>query len=220
MPNSEKNYFTIYEIASRWQMSDERIIELIQSDKLRLCVNAINYEADVWDEFGRGDLKYISGTFYLDTWENINFTCDLEYSCFPFSENYLYENREMKGRKYIVTNPEFLSVNGYDIYYEFFFISREERDLFEKANGLIIDSNDSKFQELNKYYSTPLLRVLNAVVEEFWSPDSVQGHQKKEVVVRWILDNYGNHPGISENIAKAIDTITRHPDRKVRNKNI
>lgn len=64
-------------------------------------------------------------------------------------------------------------------------------------------------------YSTPLLEIVEAVIERFWSgyrPDENMVFEKQIEIERWIKDNY---PDIANPyIAKAIDRICRHPNAK------
>ncbi|MBF7695857.1 hypothetical protein [Acinetobacter rathckeae] len=64
-------------------------------------------------------------------------------------------------------------------------------------------------------YTTPLLEIVNAVVDKFWkgyNPDEAMVAEKQIEIERWIKENY---PETSNNyIAKAIDRICRHPSTK------
>ncbi len=94
------------------------------------------------------------------------------------------------------------------------FISLTELTRFEKEHSIFIDTANNANVDVCGPYTTELLTVLNAVVEEFWRDGAPQGPQKKVVVVAWILEKFNSVHGISENIAKAIDTITRSPEGK------
>ncbi|NWK58932.1 hypothetical protein HYI04_05800 [Acinetobacter sp. SwsAc2] len=65
-------------------------------------------------------------------------------------------------------------------------------------------------------YTTPLLEIVDAVIDRFWSgykPDENMVFEKQLEIERWIKENY---PDIANPyIAKAIDRICRHPTAKL-----
>jgi hypothetical protein len=81
--------------------------------------------------------------------------------------------------------------------------------------SMVNKQKSSSKRKENVLYSTKLLEVLDDVINEFWSEDATQGAAKKEVVLDWIRKNYTNQE-VSQNMAKAIDTITRPVTEKVK----
>ena len=65
-------------------------------------------------------------------------------------------------------------------------------------------------------YTTPLLEIVDAVIDRFWSgykPDENMVFEKQLEIERWIKETY---PDIANPyIAKAIDRICRHPTAKL-----
>ena len=209
----EKDYFTLTELSIRWECDTELLLNYIKTDKLRLSILAENYDA--WVEEA-GEPTNISGLFYVDAWTNLDISCDDETCSFKIDGSHLFDNRDRNNWSYLISHRYRLSAWSYEELFEtLFFISKQERDWFENKYNLQSDTNNI---DNCSVYTTPLLDVLYSVINEFWLPNSPQGPQKKEVIVRWILDHYGEMTEVSKNIAEQIDTITRHPDHKVRSK--
>lgn len=75
-----------------------------------------------------------------------------------------------------------------------------------KENEALKEEIQNLKSERNKNYDTMEIKALHDVLDEFWAnhtPDKVP--PKKETVTKWIKENYD----ISDNMAKAIDTIAR-----------
>ena len=92
-----------------------------------------------------------------------------------------------------------------------------------QANIEVVEKNQP--QQANKKeilllseptYTTPLLEIVGAVIDRFWSgyrPDENMVFEKQQEIERWIKENY---PDIANPyIAKAIDRICRHPTAKL-----
>lgn len=77
-------------------------------------------------------------------------------------------------------------------------LSEAKQAKLVKAPGLMVD------------YSTPLLEVCNHVINEFWENKGINDAPTRDWIVDYLMDKFD----LSKNDAQAIDTVTRHPQRK------
>jgi len=79
---------------------------------------------------------------------------------------------------------------------------------FDAPNGISYE----QVQEVE--YSTPLMDAMNQAVAQFWQGVDHNGKDAptNAMVENWLLNEF-KHIGMSQNIARAIATIIRHPDK-------
>lgn len=206
LPN--RVWYTLEDLAKRWQVSDGIVHDYVWGfpllrfataiSKAKPCVDGFFLGEDSENlsnpvEFNFGDYLFLNVSYLRDSHgEPSEGTVEFKYA-----EN--FEGQLMEMHSYDSEDGR----NNYVF----------EIDMAELRVPLVeVERFEQTFPVVEKplnSHSTPLLVLLTKTIEEFWVKNSIQGPQKKDVVVAWLMQNFEVSHELSQNMAVAIDTICR-----------
>tara|TARA_R110002072_G_scaffold171703_7_gene325471 strand:- start:9694 stop:10356 length:663 start_codon:yes stop_codon:yes gene_type:complete len=210
-----KVWFTLEEIASRWEVLPEIVHQYVWSARLlRYAIefdvgfpsadgfligeDAENLENPI--KFGIGEYLFLNVAFLRDSQgKRLAGKTKLE-----FVENFNGDLMQL-----VPLNDPQIENSAFEVQITELKVPLVEVERFEK----VFPSIKTTFP----LHSTALLEVLTKTIDEFWTEGSAQGPQKKEVVVTWLLENFAESHELSRSMAIAIDTISRPQSHKKKN---
>jgi hypothetical protein len=228
-PLPEKESFTLDEIVQAWTpfgFTREKLIDYVIHGRLRLAIRV----ALASNQIGFLMLAPTDAGAILRLKDGVS--VPHRYYRFTQDDKTCVTLHEPVGMGVPLTVEESLHVVSYDgeLSKDMLVVPRFERDRFEQeyeikvvvtvpadsapaAEDPVLDSEGSPQSraDLVSSYRTPLMVAMFAAIDKFWIDyDPKRPPTKKHDVLPWLHENYE----ISASMAKAIDTMIRHPDRK------